>query len=148
MNVSRRTAIFAAAGTIALADTVRADEATPKIISTSYAPIFPVYSCGTSQHEDLSPLMKTFSESFDGKTINAFDRNPRCCVWFEIVGAANPGTDGWYMWHELGGTIITATDLNQMRRAIDALNRIAKTETEQRMLPVGITTSFAVNQVQ
>jgi len=33
---------------------------------------YPLYSLATSQYEDLSPLMKTFSDSFGGRiTINA-----------------------------------------------------------------------------
>jgi hypothetical protein len=140
-------AILAAAGTISMPSTIRADEATPKDTMDRYAPCFPLYSCKTSQHQDLAPLMKDFSHSFGGKAINALERNPRCCVWFEIVGAANPGTDGWYVWHQAGGTIITATDMDQMKVAIEALNRIAKTENEQRVLPIGITTCFPVTQI-
>jgi len=147
MNLTRRTAMLAVAGTISLDATVLAEDAVRKDDGAKYAPLFPLYSCATSQYEDLSPLMKTFSDSFGGRSINALARNPRCCVWFEIVGAANPGSDGWYVWHEAGGTIITATNLGQMKKAVDALNRIAKAENEKRLLRTGITTSFPVSRV-
>ncbi len=147
MNITRRIAMFAVAGTIALEGAAAAEGDSLQDDTTEYAPFFPLYSCSTSQQEVLAPMMRAFSAAFFGKSISALEQNPRCCVWFEIVCAANPGSDGWFVWHEAGGTIITATEVSQMEKAVDVLNRLAITENGQRMLRTGITTSLPVHSV-
>jgi hypothetical protein len=110
----------------------------------SVSPI-PIVACRKDQKERIEPAMGRFAKRFGIKGNIVQDDNPRCCVWFELVGCANPGADGWFFVHHGGGSLCYATNEKQLDLAVTALIAIADKAANQGQLPIGLTTSFSVN---
>ena len=147
MNFTRRGAMALMAGTVTFPSAISANEFESTAEVSEWSSVFPLCSCSTNQDNILKFLIVEFAEFFNCKLLNGLESNPRCCVWFQIVGAANPGSAGWHVWHQQGGTIITATDAEQMKDAIRELSRLSKKRNEQHSLPIGIITNFPVTTV-
>ena len=105
----------------------------------------PVVACRKDQKERIEPAMGRFAKRFDIKGNLVQAANPRCCVWFELVGCANPGADGWFFVHHGGGSLCYATNEKQLDLAVTALIAIVDKAANQGQLPIGLTTSFSAN---
>lgn len=126
---------------------VVADEAISLGRKNDVAPAkpIPIVACRKDQKEQIEPALGRFAKRFGIKGNLVQDGNPRCCVWFELVGCANPGADGWFFVHHGGGSLCYATNEKQLDLAVTALIAIADKAANQGQLPIGLTTSFSVN---
>ncbi len=80
-----------------------------------------------------------------GMTSSQLDRNPVCCVWMEIrPWRPAPGEDGYIIIHQGGGTLIMATNQEQLDAAADRLTAASRNVAGKREVPVGLMTNFKV----
>ena len=106
---------------------------------------FPIVAFRKDQRKLVGIAATRFAKRFGIKGILEQETNPRCCVWFEIVGRANPGSEGWFFVHHAGGSLCYATDEKQLDAAVTALIASADKPENNGQLPIGISTSFPVN---
>lgn len=85
------------------------------------------------------------AKAFGGNVITVDGRNPVCCVWLDIgLPVPNPGTPGYIVLHQRGGTTISASGQEQLDRAVTRLIAVSKIVDSIRVLPEGVITSFPV----
>ena len=82
---------------------------------------------------------------FFGMTATPLDMNPVCCVWMEIRSwRPAPGEDGYIIIHQGGGTLILATNQEQLDAAADRFMEASRVVVGKREVPVGLMTSYKV----
>ena len=141
--ISRRALISISAVT-ALASHAHGKEFT---VDDSLEAIFRLCAYPTKDAGDIKPIVERFADHFKCNVTGPSDHNPRCCVWFELIGESNPGSPGWIFLHQGGGSICYATDASQMRTAVDVLINMGVTRDGLHFLPTGVITSFPVRHV-
>ena len=113
-------------------------------MATDYARPFPMIgipkSATAEQHAAAEKLGREF-----GITVSTLDTNPVCCVWLELrVWRPNPGTEGYVIIHQAGGTLITASSQQQLDAAVERLVKSSRKRDGKREAPVGLMTSYEV----
>jgi hypothetical protein len=111
-----------------------------------FAKPFSVIAYAKSDAKDLKPIADTLSKQLENHIVVESDRNPVCCVWLEITGKPSPGESGYVIVHQAGGTTIQASDVEQLKLAIKRWFDASKETKGGRVFPIGLTTSFKVNQ--
>ena len=77
--------------------------------------------------------------------VQAADRNPVCCVWLEITGwLPNPGQPGYIIVNQRGGSMIQASDGEQMRLAVERFAATAKRSADHVAVPAGLLTNYEI----
>src|SRR5438045_2737286 len=86
--------------------------------ATEYARPFAMIGIPKSTTAEQRAAAEKLGREF-GITISTFDTNPVCCVWLELrAWRPNPGTDGYVIIHQAGGTLITASSQQQLDAAV------------------------------
>lgn len=145
--ITRRKAIAitAAASICSASQSAKGADATAP--DTPLASVFRVCAYSKADEKAVRPAVRQFAEQFGCSILGPVDQNPRCCVWFELVGTANPGHPGWIFLHHSGGSICYATDAQQMRFAVERLVELMVEREGHAVLPEGVTTSFPVTPI-
>ena len=80
-----------------------------------------------------------------GGAVIVVDTNPVCCVWLELrPWRPSPGTDGYVIIHQAGGTLITASNQQQLDAAVERFLKSSRMRDGKREVPVGLMTSYDV----
>jgi hypothetical protein len=80
-----------------------------------------------------------------GLTVSMLDTNPVCCIWLELrAWRPNPGTDGYVIIHQSGGTLITASSQRQLDAAVERFIKSSRERDGKREAPVGLMTSYEI----
>jgi hypothetical protein len=73
-------------------------------------------------------------------------RNPVCCVWLEITAwTPNPGTPGYIIINQPGGSLISASDEKQLKIAVQRFKHTIVGIGKEAEVPNGLLTSFPVS---
>ena len=71
--------------------------------------------------------------------------NPVCCIWVEINGfTPSPGKTGYVIVNDAGGSIITASDLEQLRAAVQRFKKSIRSRDGKPEIPIGLLTNYPV----
>jgi hypothetical protein len=108
----------------------------------SYEPVHGLCAFNRPGDDQMRSVVDQFAKRFNCHVTQVLTPNPRCCVWFEIIGDTNPDGSGWLFLHQSGGSICYATDIAEMRNAIKSMSEMAITIDGRQSLPSGVTTSY------
>jgi len=87
--------------------------------ATEYARPFPVVGIPKGVSAEQRAAAEKLGREF-GITVSVLDTNPVCCVWLELrAWRPNPGSDGYVIIHQAGGTLITASSQQQLDAAVE-----------------------------
>jgi hypothetical protein len=112
--------------------------------ATEYAQPFPVVGIPRSATAQQRAAAEKVGREF-GITVSTLDTNPVCCVWLELRSwRPNPGTDGYVIIHQAGGTLITASSQQQLDSAVDRFIKSSRQREGKRECPVGLMTSYDI----
>jgi hypothetical protein len=110
-----------------------------------YARAFPVIGYSQASGKELKPFAEQVAKLVGVKLILERERNPICCVWLELVGTPSPGKPGYLILHQSGGTVIQASDTEQLQLAIKHWQSKSKKNPDGDVeFPVGLMTSHKV----
>lgn len=119
----------------------------PSAEPPSYIRPFSIVMYDRAQEEHLKPFAERVANLLGIDNCQSFERNPVCCVWLEITGwTPSPGDRGYVINNQPGGSLIQASDVEQMRLAVERLESVAKQYEDHVEVPAGILTSYSINR--
>jgi len=96
--------------------------------------------------ELLKPYAEQIAKLIGTTAVQASDHNPVCCVWLEITRwTPNPGIGGYIINHQPGGSLIQASDEDQLLLAIERFEATATRNGDRLEVPIGILTNYVVS---
>jgi hypothetical protein len=96
-------------------------------------------------NETHKALAKEVADAIGVQLIIESATNPTCCVWLEITGwTPNPGDAGWIIVNQGGGSIISASNIEQLRTAVSRFKKSIRKNDNHVEVPVGLQTSYPV----
>lgn len=120
-------------------------EEPPAKTSDEFVRPFPIVGIARGANDAQKAAAKQIADAIGAALVTESDRNPVCCVWMEVSGwVPNPGVPGYYIINQGGGSIISATDDDQLAKAVERFKkslRKAKTGVE---VPVGMMTNYPI----
>jgi hypothetical protein len=112
--------------------------------ASEYARPFPIVGIPKGASAEQRAAAEKLGREF-GITVSVLDTNPVCCVWLELrAWRPNPGTDGYVIIHQPGGTLITASSQRQLDAAVERFIKSLRVRDGKREAPVGLMTSYEV----
>lgn len=124
-------------------------EEPPANSSDEFVRPFPIVGIPRGASDAQKAAAKQIAKAIGAALVTESDRNPVCCVWMEVSGwVPNPGVPGYYIINQGGGSIISATDDDQLAKAVERFKkslRKAKTGVE---VPVGMMTNYHIIQLR
>jgi hypothetical protein len=113
-------------------------------LETEYLQPFRIVSYSAAPKE-LPPLADDIAKFVGTPIVMASDKNPVCCVRLEITGwTPNSGKGGYIIVNQPGGSIIQASDLEQMKLAVERFKSSAKKMEGHVLVPQGLLTNYSV----
>jgi hypothetical protein len=112
--------------------------------AVEYAPtsIVAVPSGASAEHKALA---KEIAASLGSDTILEQPVNPVCCIWVEINGfVPYPTQDGYVIINGRGGSIVTASSVEQLRAAVDRFKKTIRQRDGMHEVPIGLLTNYRV----
>ncbi len=110
-----------------------------------YSRAFPIVAYARAGEKELKPYAEQVGKLIGAKQFMEREHNPICCVWLEFVGKPSPGKPGYVILHQGGGTVIQASDADQMKIAIKSWQAKSKrTKDGDLEFPVGLMTNHKV----
>lgn len=132
-------AVTCAAG---MAEPVKTDE--PKV-KAEFGPPFPMVMIPRTADDKLESLAKQVAAAIGVQTVGRSDYNPVCCVWIQIVPwIPNPGTGGYLIINQSGGSIIQASDIDQMKEGVTRFKSSIRMNDGKAEVPMGMLTNYPV----
>lgn len=111
----------------------------------AYIQPFPVVAFPASASENQRSAARAVAKILGTTVVVEAAVNPVCCVWVEVTNwHPNAGTRGYVIINQEGGSIISATDDDQLGEAIDWLSRACRQTGSGVQVPVGLCTNFKV----
>ena len=106
---------------------------------------FPIVMYDSANKEQLKPYAERIAKLIGVKVVQASPRNPVCCVWLELTRwTPNPGKQGYIINNQAGGSIIQASDEEQLRIAIERFESSAQRHGDYVEVPAALLTSYDV----
>ena len=119
--------------------------AEPKETEVTYIRPFPILMYQESEATDLKPLAEDIGKLLGSPVIQSAKGNPVCCVWLEITNyTPNPGEPGYIIINQGGGSIIQASDVEQMKLAVERFKSTAKKTADGVLVPQGLLTNYKI----
>ena len=113
--------------------------------STKYIRPFPIVGLPDNADKDHQALADEVAKAIGSKLILKQKSNPICCVWLEIsLGTPNPGEPGYIIVNQGGGSLIMASDVEQLRKAVARFKGSLRKVKDGVEVPEGVMTSFPV----
>ncbi len=134
---------------VALATTVTAAHfasgAEPTRVISRYTRPYPVVGVPTGASKAHRVLAQQVAEATGHGQIIEQPTNPVCCIWVEINGFnPNPGKAGYVIVNDAGGSIVTASDLEQLRAAVQRFKKSIRSREGKPEIPIGLLTNYSV----
>jgi hypothetical protein len=118
--------------------------ASPRQVQQNLARPFPVVGVPKGATREHRAAADRLAKEFRLPVVT-FEGNPVCCVWLELNSwHPSPGTDGYVIVHQTGGTTITASSPKELEAAVTRFIKSARVPQGQRVVPVGLMTSYEV----
>lgn len=114
------------------------------VTAAEYARPFPIIGIPKSATPEQRAAAERLAHEF-GATVTALDTNPVCCIWLELRDwRPNSSADGYVIIHQAGGTLITASNQQELDAAVERFISAACERDGKREVPVGLMTSYEV----
>jgi hypothetical protein len=111
---------------------------------TEYAQPFPIVGISSGATAKQRAAADRLGREF-GIRVSTFEINPVCCVWLELrTWKPNPGTDGYVIIHQAGGTLISASSQQQLDAAVERFIKSSRESGGKQEAPVGLMTSYEI----
>jgi hypothetical protein len=108
-----------------------------------FTPSMPVVAVSTEADDATKAAARDVADALGVKLSIETNRNPTCCVWVEVSGwKPNPGTDGWVIINQPGGSIVSAADADQLQSAVTRFKQSIRMKAGEAMVPIGLMTSY------
>jgi len=119
---------------------VAADPSGQKTAPDFVAP-YPIVAVPTGATEAQKAAASDIAAAMGDTGFVETDVNPVCCVWIEITGwTPNPGGGGYIIVNQPGGSIISASDVDQLRPAVERFKKSLR--AHNGLVPVGLLTNY------
>ena len=111
-----------------------------------YGRPFPWVACSDRASDQVENAAKTIAELIGAKLeVQKRERNPICCVWVEVTGwNPTPGQGGYVIINQPGGSLISATNEEQLLKAVERFKAASRKGAEGVEVPTGIMTNFRI----
>lgn len=107
------------------------------------APPFPVVLIPKDAESTHRWLAERLASSFILGEVKTAEKNPTCCVWLEVTHwSPSPGTPGYVILHQPGGTFISASSIKELGLAVDRFIGSAESRDGRKVVPVGLMTDY------
>jgi hypothetical protein len=128
-----------------LASVSRADENDNKDDTVEYFRPFPIVGFSIDADENVKAAAREINDIIDAKFVWECKTNPVCCVWIEISRwTPSPGTPGYIIVNQPGGSIITASNAEQLRLAVERFKESIRVNDGEVQIPMGLLTNYSV----
>lgn len=88
---------------------------------------------------------KQIADAIGTPAFTEMDHNPTCCIWIEVTGwTPNPGEPGYFIINQGGGSIISASDEEQLKKAVEQFTKSIRKGPSGVEVPVGMMTSYRI----
>ncbi len=92
---------------------------------------------------ELESLAKEIAKTIGAASVGRARQNPVCCVWLEINHwTPNPGSPGFIIVNQPGGTLIQASNHEQMKLAVEKLKSVIRVRNGEAEVPMGLITNY------
>jgi hypothetical protein len=96
-----------------------------------------------SAKKEVVDQLEMFRQDIGNRSLLVRDRNPVCCLWFQVTNwKPNPGEDGYIIVIQQGGGLVMASDDAQVGEALARLRKLMVIKDGKRYLPVGLFTNY------
>ncbi len=114
-------------------------------VKAEFGPPFPMVRIPRTTDDKLKSLAKQIAVAIGVPPVGRLDYNPVCCVWIQIVPwVPNPGTGGYLIINQPGGSIIQASDIDQMKQAVERFKSSIRMHDGKAEVPMGMLTNYPV----
>lgn len=122
----------------------RADEPTANA-ADNYVRPYPIVAIPTGASAAHKAAAKEIATTLGVRFMGEMKYNPVCCVWVEITKwIPNPGEPGYIIVNQNGGSIVSASDEQQLRAAVERLKKSIRTIDGVVEVPLGLLTSYPI----
>jgi hypothetical protein len=136
-------ALFAIVGALGIAAAGAAGPITKP--ATDFVRPFPIVAIAKTASDAQRAAAKEIADALGVNVVSVMDKNPVCCVWLEVSGwTPNPGQAGYFIINQGGGSIISASDDQQLKKAVARFKESVRTGAEGVEVPVGMITSYRI----
>lgn len=143
MDAMKSIAAFALVAALVIAAS-RAAEPTTKPADEFVRP-YAIVGLSTSATESEKAAAKEIADAIGSTALSPMDRNPTCCVWIEISRwTPNPGEPGYFIINQGGGSIISASNEEQLRKAIARFKKSIRKTSNGVEVPAGMMTNYRI----
>jgi hypothetical protein len=106
---------------------------------------YPVVGVSTDADDDVKSAASEIASAIRVDLVIEGKTNPVCCVWIEISRwTPNPGTPGYIIVNQPGGSIITASNAEQLRLAVKRFKESIRVNDGEIQVPTGLLTNYSV----
>lgn len=86
---------------------------------------------------------------FNQPSVMTMSRNPVCCLWLEVTRwTPNPGVPGYVINLQGGGGWVQASDVEQLKLAVEQLKKSVVMKDGMPHLPLGLRTNYPLAPAQ
>ena len=104
---------------------------------------FPIVAVPVDASDAHKAAAKAVADAIGPGIFSELKTNPVCCVWLEINGwMPNPGEPGYVIINQAGGSIISASNEEQLRAAVERFKASIRKNGDQVEVPAGLLTSY------
>ncbi|MCE9553055.1 MAG: hypothetical protein K8T91_06710 [Planctomycetes bacterium] len=134
---------------LASALSAAAAEAQPAAKEIDYIRPFPVVMIADRSNRPLKDAADDVAKAIDVKLVGESKTNPVCCVWIEISNwAPNPGQAGYWIVNQPGGSLISASNAEQLKLAVERFKAAIRQRNGHAEVPLGVLTNYPVPAVR
>ncbi len=136
-------AAFAIIANLVIAAT-RAAEPTAKP-GPEFVQPFPIVAVAQDASEVQKASARKIADAVGVRAVSVMKKNPVCCIWLEVTNwTPNPGEPGYFIINQGGGSLISASDEEQLKKAVEQFKKSIRNGANGTEVPVGIMTSYRI----
>jgi hypothetical protein len=110
-----------------------------------YVTVRSVLAMPDDASKEQQALVNDLAKTIDCYIVLKSKHNPICCVWLEINGYyPSPGDPGYIIVNQSGGILITASDIEQLRKAVARFKASLRKTDHGFEVPEGLITNFPI----
>ncbi len=116
--------------------------------SPAFTRPFPNVMYDIANKKILKPHVERIAKLIGIKSAFPSARNPVCCVWVELTDwRPNPGNHGYIINNQPGGSVIQASNEEQLKLAIKRFESSITSGKDGIQVPVGLMTNYKMQNV-
>jgi hypothetical protein len=106
---------------------------------------FPIVAIRPGASDVQNAAAKEIADAVGVRSVSPMEKNPVCCIWLEVTGwTPSPGEAGYFIINQGGGSIISASDEEQLKRAVKQFKKTVRMGKNGPEVPVGMMTSYRI----